>query len=294
MYCLLFLNFYLFIFIGNSSVDFYHSYRIKFQVDLSDKDFITNAELRLKKYFLQLPESSQGTVERLLKDRVDVRLITRPENYYGEERHVYIATKFIAVDDINGLAVFNVTEAIVLWLESSAHSLTHVGELELDVRLRCPQPLTHGRSFVPNFQFFVSSNNDGLLVLTTYKEKDGIRQKRDINDNLIFCSENLFLCCLKKFRINFERDFNWTWVIRPKEIAFNYCKGECPIQWGISSGHAHFLDVLRQRAKHNPTAAFAPCCVPNTFADIPLAIAVRGRLSMQNLDDVVATSCACR
>lgn len=279
-------------------MDFYNAYRIKFQVDLSNKDFITNAQLRLKKSFLQLTEQSLEAIQRSQKDRVDVRLVSRPENYDGEEKHVYITMQFLAVDDINGLAIFNVTEAVVLWLEFPTHSLSHMGELELDVRLRCPQPLTHGATFVPNFQFFESSNNDGLLVLTTYKKKNGnqpTRQKRqDINSDLTFCNENQVECCLIRFRVNFERDFNWTWVIRPKEIAFNYCKGECPIKWGLSTVHAQFLDVLRYRARHNPTAAPEPCCVPNTFADIPLAIIVRGRFSMQNLEDIVATSCACR
>ena len=280
---------------GDSSVEFYNSYRIKFQVDLVKKDIITSAQLRMRKFFLQLNDTMQENVERDRHDRVDVRLITKPENYNGEEKHVHVTVGYLDVDHTGGMAVFNVTEAIIGWLNSPPHSVSHIGELELDIRLGCPQPLTNGNTFVPNYQFFENSDKDGMLILTTYQEKNtsqnARRKRQDINTNLTFCNENQFDCCLKPFRINFSRDLNWTWIIRPREIAFNYCKGECPIIDGYSTGNAQFLHQLRSR---NPTAAPEPCCAANSFADIPVTVLINGNYSDRNLVDVVATSCLCR
>ena len=202
--------------------------------------------------------------------------------------------KSLANNDNSQLAVFNVTKAVVLWLESSPSQ----GELELDIQHRCPQSLMQNNIFITNFQFFENSGNDGQLILTTYKKKNGNENNRskrqEINHDFAFCNENQVECCMKRFTINFERDFNWTWVSRPKETAFTYCKGECPIKWGIANEHAEFLSILRSRAQHNPTVAPEPCCVPNSFSDLSLLINIRGTYSLQSLNDVVATSCSCR
>ena len=272
--------------------EFCSTYRIKFQVDLTDDEFITSAQLCLRKFLLQLQE----TFRRTPKEMVDVRLVTRPANLFGADKYVHIMMETLANDDISGLAVFNVTKAVIFWLESSP-SLSKMGELELDIQHRIPQSLTHSSAFIPNLQFFENSNNDGLLVLTTYKKNSNEKnhnKRENINDDFVFCKESPVECCLKRFKVNFERDLNWTWVLRPREIAFNYCQGECPIKGRLSNEHTQLLDFMRSRTKKIPTAAPEPCCVPNSFSDTALFIIIKGIFSIQNLNNVVATSCSCR
>ena len=281
---------------GNNVSEFYNAYSIKFQVDLCDTEFISNVQLRLRKFHLQMTNNLQETVVRAPEDIIDVRLITRPENYYNESKYVHITMEHLANDDNSQLAVFNVTKGVIFWLTSSSQS--KMGELELDIQHRCPQSLSPNNIFIPNFQFFKNSGNDGQLVLTTYKKKNGNKNNRnkrqEINHDFAFHNESHVECHVKNFTINFEQDFNWTWISRPKEIAFNYCKGECPINWGLSDTHAEFRDIIRSRSQHNPTSAPEPCCVPNSFSDLYLLINIRERYSMQSLNDFVATSCSCR
>lgn len=285
-------------------MDFYNSYNFTFLIDLRGKDFITDAKLQLKKSLLYY--NSMSSEDRIVnKDRVDVYFITRPTaNYFGGEHYPRFTTAaFLDPADLNGLAVFNVTNAIIWWLEMQEHAISHMGEIEFEIFIRCPQPLTHGMGFIPNFQFFTESHNEGRLVITTYQDKANAlgfteharRKRQDINDDLTFCVQDQLECCLERLRINFRRDFNWTWVIMPKEIAFNYCSGECPVEWGrLATKHAQLLDLLRYRAQRNPAAAPEPCCVPNSYLSVPLAINLRGTRSMELLEDFVATTCACR
>ena len=77
-------------FSGNNVSEFYSTYSIKFQVDLSDAEFISSIQLHLTKFHLQVTNNLQETVVRAPGDIIDVRLITRPENYYNESKYVHI------------------------------------------------------------------------------------------------------------------------------------------------------------------------------------------------------------
>ncbi len=277
-------------YIGDLSVDFYNVYTVKFDIDLSNREYITDAQLRLVK----LPFES-GNVQA---SRIDLFMVTQPENYFNEELFRHIGGEVHYSDSINGLAVFNVSSAIIRWLE--AHPTSVKDEIKFEVRIRCTHPLTH--SFIPNVQLFEESSQ-GLLVLTTYKDINvnypqptsapgPARFKReDINDGLTFCGPTEVHCCLTRFRIDFVRDFNWTWVY-PRDIAFNYCGGECPRRWQLSTLHAAFMDFFR--AGQNPTAAPEPCCVPNSYESLTLGLYLNGKKTFDYLQDLVATSCACR
>lgn len=270
-------------------MDFVESYRLKFRIDINNMDQLIKAELHLRKFLLNL----NHTRRRSQKDRVDVNLFTPPNSDFIDGKPDYITTEFLDKDSISGLATFNVTEAIVLWMEASGTSSVKNGEIILDVIFRCPQDI---QRFVPNFQFFGDTTS---LVITTARRSSAAvpsqrtrRQITNSEDDLTFCSNNRQTCCLKKFNINFERDLNWTWVLHPKEISFNYCVGLCPIN-GVSYLHSQVLDLVR-RLSGNPTAAGSPCCVPNRFRDKSFGMTVRGLYTVVDLPSLEATSCACR
>ena len=273
---------------GDLNVEFHNIYRVTFAFNLTDRDYITDAQLRLKRVPLEA-----GNIQN---SRIDLFMVTRPENYFNEEYFRHITTVF---DRVGKMVIFNVSKAIISWLEDNPDCLS--GEIKFEIRIRCAQPLPSGVRFVPSVQFFEESNQ-GLLILTTYKDinhqlepdtVEAVRHKReDINAGLKFCGETEVRCCLTRFRIDFKRDFNWTWVIKPRDIAFNYCGGECPKLWKLSTEHAAFLDFFR--AKQNPTAAPEPCCVPNSYESLSLGLYLNRKLSFEFMEHLVATACACR
>ena len=259
---------------------------MKFKVNFTNADEIIKAELHLRKFHLYL----NNTRKRSPRDRVDVNLFTLPNDDFKDGKPDYITTQFLDADSISGLAVFNVTEAVSRWLETSDGKQS--GEIVLDVVFRCPQDMA---IFVPNFQFF--SDKATLLITTSQNNNEGLpsqRKKRQNDDDsdLPFCDSKKVTCCLKKFKINFEQHLNWTWVLYPKEMSFNYCAGLCPIS-EVSNFHSQFLGTLRTRS-NNPTAAGDPCCVPNTYRSRTIAMIVRGVFTHIKLPDIEATSCACR
>ena len=132
--------------------NFYESYRLKFDVDLAEVTSITNivedlkAELRLFK----IPRVDDWLARGAPEDRVEIRLIQRPENYLNQELLIFITYQLLEPTD--GYAVFNVTKAIVEWV-SRNHGLS--GELELDVLIRSPEAIRYGSMFEPKIQFSV-------------------------------------------------------------------------------------------------------------------------------------------
>lgn len=284
-------------------MDFYNTYWVRFHIDLREKDFIGDAQLRLRRSLLD----SSGRLSQDRGDRVDITFFYYPENYHdGEGVPEFITSEFIDPSSTSGLTVFNVTKAITSWLGVTDNAISHQGEIEFRISIRCPQPLAEGIGFIPNSQFFENSHNDGQLVITTYEGRNtgegGNRKKRSSGRSeveqdqgeLVFCAEDRFECCLERLTINFKCDFNWTWVIRPQEIAFNYCRGECAVRFGAVNEHSQLLEIYRSRVLKNPTAAPEPCCVPNSYASVPLGINLGGVHSIKLLDDIVATSCVCR
>lgn len=284
-------------------VEFFNVYKIRFPINLNIKDYsytITDAQLHLKKYQLSTNSSPKNGA-----DRVEVFHVTKPANYWDQEYPRFITALFLYSDDNlnNDIAVFNVTDAIKQWLTLSEHTNSPIGEIQFEVRIRCSVPLTNGRAFIPNFQFFEKSDHDGTLHITTTKEKitnnQHPRMKRETErrNETNYCKPNQFRCCLKKDWVNFdEAPFNASWILRPKRVAINYCSGECPLYWGLSRtlAHAHFLGRVRERAQNNPAAAPEPCCVPNTYDSAILSVYENGRETRREFGGIIVTSCVCK
>jgi len=275
------------IILGDTSVNFVKTYRLKFNVSLKFGKLI-KAELYMRKQRLSLNQ----TKKRSLKDRVDVLMFTLNGDV-KDGTSQYFTTKFLDAASISAQAIFNVTGAVSSHLDASP---SHTGEIILDLDFRCPSNVS---LFVPNFQFL---SKNAILRITTTKNTNSdsglpLQQRRkrrqsDSDNDLPFCSGNKVGCCLRKFKINFQRDLNWTWVIYPKEMSFNYCGGLCPLR-GVSNLHTQFLALVRAVTR-NPTAAGSPCCVPNTYRNQTISIVVKGIYSSIILPGVEATSCSCR
>ena len=107
---------------GDSSMGFYNSYKMNFEMDLDDKDFIHSTQLQLRKiffFFLQLNDTLLENVSRAQKDLVEVYLVTMHANYIGKVKHVYVTREYLTVDYTSRVALLPVR--------------CHTGELELDI-----------------------------------------------------------------------------------------------------------------------------------------------------------------
>ena len=244
------------------------------------------AELRLPRLpQFQVIDSrrDQGTME----DRVEIRLIERPEHYLNQELPIFITYELLKAE--HGHAVFNVSKAITEWIKRR-NSLS--GEMELDVLIRHPE---YGSTFEPLVQFFLDKQAT-QLVLTVYNEEE-LAKRAAITatystNNPSRCE---FQCCWHPLSVNFRRDYNWTWITSPETIEFNYCSGDCPQNWAVDGEHVRLLSIHRRKVlENNPTAAPKPCCVPDSYKKELFALNIKNKTQMVWVDDAIVTSCVCR
>lgn len=223
------------------------------------------------------------------EDRVEVRLIVRPEHYLNQELRIFITHQLLTPTD--GYAVFDVSIAIKEWLKRN-DGLS--GELELDVWIRSPEVIQIGHAYEPAIQFSLHEQTT-QLILTVYEEDKSRRQAITAGyatNNPAKCE---FQCCWHPLVVNFRRDYNWTWITEPESIEFNFCSGSCPQNWALEGQHVRLLDIHRRRVlDENPTAAPEPCCVPDSYRKQLFVLNIKNKTEMVWVDDAVVDSCICR
>ena len=286
--------YYLSSFVGNPKETFNERYRLKFQLNLVDAISITNiiedlkAELRL---FVEPRREVPQITSELSKweDRVEIRLIVRPENYLNQELPIFITHQLLP--PTKGYVVFDVSKSIKEWLNRN-DGLS--GELELEVLIRSPEAIRYGPTFEPSIQFSEQESTT-QLVLTVYesdKAKRGAITPGYAVNNEVKCS---FQCCWRPLVVNFRRDYNWTWITQPESIEFNYCSGACPTNWAVDGVHTRLLEIHRKRVlDENPTASPEPCCVPDSYEKELFVLNYNNRTQMVWVEDAKVTSCICR
>lgn len=248
------------------------------------------AELRL----LKLPQFqviNSRMAQGIMEDHVEIRLIERPENYLNQDLLIFITHQNLKVD--HGYAVFNVSRAITKWVKRR-NSLS--GEMELEVFIRHPEGAPYGSIFEPGVQFSLDKQSV-QLVLTVYNEEENDVKRAAVTapyaaNNPERCA---FQCCWRSLSVNFRRDYNWTWITHPETVEFNYCSGECPLNWAIDGEHVRLLSIHRRNVlDENPTAAPEPCCVPDSYREQVFMLNIKNRTEVVWVDDAIVTSCVCR
>lgn len=243
---------------------------------------------------LKLSQSTQVIDNRrsrgILEDRVEIRLIERPDNYFNQELLIFITHQNLKPD--NEYVVFNVSKAIREWVKRR-DGLS--GEMELEVLIRYPTSATYGSIFEPGIQFSLDKQAT-QLVMTVYDD-EGIAKRAAITATMSANNPEMcqFHCCWHPLVVNFRRDYNWTWIIQPESIEFNYCSGACPQNWALHGHHVRFLGIHRQRVlDENPTAAPEPCCVPDSYKKQLFVVNKENKSEVVWIDDAIVTSCVCR
>ena len=271
-------------------------HRLNFHLDLKEKHLLSSAELRLYKKPL---EDSESLIPDF-QDRVEIYRISYPEFYYGEELRQFITSKDIDRSS-EGYEVFSVTSAIEEWLEQDSSNLER--EIEFEVNIRCPEPLTGGHvesSPAIEFRLEIAGNGTSTqLVVASYERQGENRKKRattpGVNSTLCLQNPQEPKCCLRHLELSFRDDLQMPYILRPPSYTANYCEGLCPTYWHQASNHTRLMNYLTDR---NPTAAPAPCCVSDLFQSLPVMMVVTnetGRfIENKILNDVITGGCICR
>ncbi len=194
---------------------------------------------------------------------------------------------------------FDVTEAVKRWRQEERSS-----QLQLEVRIRCPEDANTGLLFLPNVQFDVpnsrnkGSNNANLVIKVLTDSNDeknnSTRTKRqNIATKKEYClaNPNEETCCLKESTINFHEDLGFDWIIAPTTFQLTYCKGLCPRVLSHGTSNLEFRGQLRTS---NPTSSPEPCCVPHDTRPLTLLTRHETELVLLKLPGMIVDSCQCR
>ena len=254
------------------------SFRLKFFINVSNGDIISHAELRLLKRPRTRP-NSQPTIG-IGEERVELYLISRPNNFFGGEFPEFITAQQVS-SDTEGLVVLDILDVIKKWVEFDSTNFARL--LELEVVIRSVELIETGMHYQPELEFVF--NETTQVVITTYKDRLSSRRKKRANDAESCMQERRHTCCVRPLEINFREDFGWHWVIYPRTIKINYCEGLCP--FSLQNYHSLILAL-------NPTSSPTPCCVPVVFEPINFLIFVNRTAVNEILEDVKVNSCSCR
>lgn len=86
------------------------------------------------------------------------------------------------------------------------------------------------------------------------------RRKRTLNKVCTEATDSAEThCCLWPFTIDFEKEFDWKWIIYPAKYEANYCSGDCSL--GVMMPSNPWAHLLQQ-------ANGSPCCAPQKMSGI--------------------------
>ena len=203
-----------------------------------------------------------------------------------------VASKYLNIFE-TGFRDFDLTSNMKEWLASG-----HRGPLNLEVSVYCFAPSCttvnkEGKS--PKAIQFLSDRvhreRAPRIVVTSQNPLEALRyrNRRQSEGGVAHCIVNQTVCCLRPLIINFQRDLNFTFIVRPDQYEANFCEGVCPIAPGgalMTPRLFQFLNIL------NPGTA--PCCTPNVYHDFPVVIRMGdGTERLVDLRQVQVTSCRC-
>ena len=198
----------------------------------------------------------------------------------------------------DGYVSFNVTSALKQWLEVNEDG--H-GQFYIEVKVEKLETMNDEGEVIfdqPGVEVAYTDlegrySRTTQLVLKTYSTDD--RRRRQIFDRVDpTCTETQSTnCCKQNLLLDIHQDLKWDWVIRPRTLNTNYCKGMCTVDWPVATHHT-WLNLLHIENSPNPTGSPAPCCVPDKFVPVTLLIFNRTTIELISIDDISIESCICR
>ena len=193
-----------------------------------------------------------------------------------------LAVRIINVFDQQGYISFDVTRAVIGWVQQGQHKI----QLVLTVKCINSWQCDLGAEHQVHFNTSVKPMRQPHLIIETYISPQHTRRKRGSHQRFPFCNANTTKsCCLKELEFNFT-EVGWGFVITPKSIHVNYCDGLCPLGTDLTNSHSESLAEIHSSS--------SPCCTPGSYDPVSLLIQnEHGNHSVIELPRMTATSCRC-
>jgi len=125
------------------------------------------------------------------------------------------------------------------------------------------------------------------------EESSEIRSKRQstTQPGIGFCeSEDTTTCCLHALTIDFREDLGFNFVIQPKRFDANYCSGFCP---EVGTFTPQVFEFYSRLGASSPVGSIEPHCGINSTRSLEVLQRVNGVLIIEELRDVIVSSCGC-
>ena len=272
---------------------------LSFDLDLTDKQIVTSAELRLWYHILER-QSPKPAVE---KQTISIYHVIKLQDakYFGEDPTHFTIREQVSLEN-DGYVSFNITSALRQWLDSVDEPK---GKFYVEVYTEDLQTTDNDNVLI--FQSpavnVVYADPEGRyskttqLVIRAYSN-DNRARRQNSGGNVApsaACSVGATRnCCKRNLEIDIHRDLNWTWILKPRSFSANFCSGFCPVTWPTATYHT-LLRLIYLANSGNPTSSPAPCCVPDKFVPLPLLILYNQTfIRLVTIDDISIDSCICR
>lgn len=209
------------------------------------------------------------------------------------------AGKYVNVSE-SGYQVFDITSTVKLWL---SHDVKGLVRFEVVVHCYSSQTCNQKTSGLQPTQveFFTDSTYQDktprLLTISnsvTENEVKKARQKRQATASGVgYCQAQQSTCCLRPLTIRFREDLGFNFVVQPTSYMANYCGGVCPRLTGGDTMTPTLYEFLSHLSTGSPGASVMPCCAGNTYLPLEVLIQYNGQLMIEELQQVIVTSCRC-
>lgn len=267
------------------------SYRITFNFELPENlTDISRADLLLF-------QSSQLGPEYVVRDRKQYVEIKTVLDTLGQ---FVVEGKYIDVYD-QDYQVFDVTSAVKLWIAKSVN-----GSVNLEVIVYCysttdcNQPRDGKQPAKVNFLYDTDDVAKAPRLITISKnpiEADHQNRFRRSTDGpgVRACGVNQTTCCLKPLTINFVEDLGpeFGFILSPEQFQSNYCEGYCLDAAGGQLMTPQLFEFLSHLGDGHPASSIEPCCAGNTYRPLEVLMRVNGILVIEELQQVIVSSCRC-
>lgn len=268
---------------------------LRFDLNLSNKDVISSAELRLWYHVLDKEVVSPGD-----KQWISIyHILKQNENTYFGEDPTFFSTRTLVSLEHDGYISFNITQSIQQWIEIWD---VPVGSFYLEVNVEKLQNVNENGQLVLTSPAVKVAYTDmegqysktTQLVLKTHSAHK-LRRKRQVGRRTDpRCTAlNSRNCCKRDLVIDIQHDLDWRWVLYPRTIPINFCSGLCSLDWPTATYHT-FFRIMYSMQIENPTSSPSPCCVPDKLAPLPFMIFNGSNIQIVSIEDISVESCICR
>lgn len=149
-----------------------------------------------------------------------------------------------------GWVQINVTQLVRHWIE---HRNKNFG-VELKVK-------TSGDNSIeiptPTNSLETRGNTNSYIVLVV-KDTSIERTARSTHK---MCNDDVEGCCMSPLDVDFQRDYDWKFIIHPTSFHPNFCEGDCSL--GKMAPENTYAHILQQ-------SGYKPCCSPEKMRSLKM------------------------